>query len=226
MTARRRIGLLGGTLDPIHNGHLEAAEAARRALMLDVVWILPSRTPPHRLPEPHASGFHRFAMAALASADRQGMLVSDRELLREGPSYTSQTLEHLTREGFEPSQLFFILGSDAFAEIATWHDYPRFLDLSHFIVISRSGAPTPNPQSLIPNPDLKGRVREPHDAERSSSTGSSSTGIFFIDAQTPQISSTEIRERVSAGTPIDGLVPKAVAAHIHRQGLYRPVAAP
>jgi nicotinate-nucleotide adenylyltransferase len=221
MTARHRIGLLGGTLDPIHNGHLEAAEAARRSLTLDVVWILPSRTPPHRLPDPHASGFHRFAMAALAVADRQGMLTSDRELLREGPSYTSHTLEHLTREGFEPSQLFFILGSDAFADISTWYDYPRLLDMSHFVVISRPGMPPPTPDPRLPTPEVKGRVREPHDSGRSSLMGSSSTGIFFIDAQTPQVSSSEIRERVSTGRPIDGLVPKAVAAHIHRHGLYK-----
>lgn len=231
MTVRPRIGLLGGTLDPIHFGHLEAAEAARRAMALDVVHILPSRTPPHRLPEPHASSFHRFAMAALAVAERQGMVASDLEVQRDGPSFTSLTLEHLHHEGFEPSQLFFILGGDAFAEIPTWYDYPRLLDLSHFVVISRPGAPLPTPDSRFRTPELKSRIREAEDGERSALKGSSlmrsssaefsSTGIYLIEAATPDISSTDIRNRVAAGRSIDGLVPQAVAAHIHRHGLYR-----
>src|SRR5438093_1417026 len=126
-----RTGILGGTFDPIHLGHLEAAEAARRNLQLDRVLLLPSRTPPHRSLEPRASVYHRFAMTALAAAER-GMLASDLELRRDGPSYTALTLEALHREGYVPGQLFFITGSDAFAEISTWHDYPPLFELSHF----------------------------------------------------------------------------------------------
>ena len=149
-----RIGILGGTFDPIHLGHLEAATAAERALSLDRILLLPSRTPPHRTSEPRASVYHRFAMAALAAAER-GMSVSDLEVRRDGPSYTALTLEALHREGYAPAQLFFITGSDAFAEVATWHDYPRILQLANFVVVSRPGAPhaselIPNPQSLIP----------------------------------------------------------------------------
>src|SRR5688500_16675154 len=109
-----RIGILGGTFDPIHLGHLEAASAAAHALSLDRVLLLPSRTPPHRSTEPRASVFHRFAMAALAAAD-SGMSVSDLEVRREGPSYTALTLEALHRDGFAPTQLFFISRSDVFA---------------------------------------------------------------------------------------------------------------
>ena len=118
MIVRPLVGLLGGTFDPIHLGHLEAASAAARALSLDRVLLLPSRTPPHRNTEPRASVFHRFAMAALAAAER-GMSVSDLEVRREGPSYTASTLEALHRDGYAPAQLFFITGSDAFADVAT-----------------------------------------------------------------------------------------------------------
>ena len=150
-----KIGILGGTFDPIHLGHLEAASAARRALSLDRVLLLPSRTPPHRSTEPRASVFHRFAMAALAAAERD-MSVSDLEVRREGPSYTALTLEALHREGFTAAELFFITGSDAFADVGTWHDYPRILQLANFVVVSRPGAPRvsdviPNPQSPIPD---------------------------------------------------------------------------
>ena len=191
-----RVGILGGTFDPIHNGHLEAADAARRELMLDRIMLLPARTPPHRSSEPRASAFHRFAMAALAATTRPGMEVSDLELHRDGPSYTSITLQQLHAEGYKPSQLFFILGADAYAEIAAWHDYPRLLDFSNFVIVSRPGIPT--------------------------SHVTSGPRLFFVAADTPDVSSTEIRRRVSAGESIDGLVPSIVADHIRRHRLYVP----
>jgi nicotinate-nucleotide adenylyltransferase len=191
-----RVGILGGTLDPIHNGHLEAADAARRELRLDRIILLPSRTPPHRSAEPRASAFHRFAMAALAATTKPGMEVSDLELHRDGPSYTSITLQQLHAEGYKPSQLFFILGADAYAEIAAWHDYPRLLDFSNFVVVSRPGIST--------------------------SHVTSGPRLFFVAADTPDVSSTEIRRRVSAGESIDGLVPSIVADHIRRHRLYVP----
>jgi nicotinate-nucleotide adenylyltransferase len=193
-----RVGILGGTFDPIHNGHLEAAHAARRELTLDRVILLPSRTPPHRSSEPRASAFHRFAMAAMAATTKPGLEVSDLELHRDGPSYTSVTLQQLHAEGYKPSQLFFILGADAFAEIATWHDYPRLLDFSNFVVVSRPGIST--------------------------SHVTSGPRMFFVAADTPDVSSTEIRRRVGAGEPIDGLVPSIVADHIRRHRLYVPAA--
>jgi len=199
-----KIGILGGTFDPIHLGHLEAASAATRALSLDRLLLLPSRTPPHRSTEPRASVFHRFAMAALAAAERD-MSVSDLEVRRDGPSYTALTLEALHREGFAPAELFFITGSDAFADVATWHDYPRILQLANFVVVSRPGAPRvaellPNPQSPIPGAPT----------------------VYSVEADTPNVSSTDIRRRVGAGESIDGLVPSSVAGHIRRHHLYVP----
>ncbi len=199
-----RVGILGGTFDPIHLGHLEAASAARRALSLDRLLLLPSRTPPHRSTEPRASVFHRFAMAALAAAERD-MSVSDLEVRREGPSYTALTLEALHREGFAPTELFFITGSDAFADVGTWHDYPRILQLANFVIVSRPGAPrvselSPNPHPPIPNAPT----------------------LYSVEATTPDVSSTDIRRRVGAGESIDGLVPSSVAGHIRRHHLYVP----
>lgn len=201
-----RVGILGGTFDPIHLGHLEAASAAQRTLALDRVLLMPSRTPPHRSAEPRASVFHRFAMAALAAAERE-MAVSDLELRRDGPSYTALTLEALHRDGFAPAQLFFITGSDAFADVASWYDYPRILQMANFVVVSRPGAP--HPSGLIPHP---------------SSLDPNSTGptVISVEATTPDVSSTEIRRRVGAGESIDGLVPSSVAGHIRRHRLYVP----
>lgn len=206
MTAQPRVGILGGTFDPIHIGHVEAASAAQRALSLDRVLLLPSRTPPHRSAEPRASVFHRFAMAALAAAER-GMLVSDLELRREGPSYTALTLEALHREGLAPAQIFFITGSDAFADVASWYDYPRILQLANFVVVSRPGAP--HPSALIPNP-------------QSPIPDSARPTLYSVEAHTPEVSSTEIRRRAGAGESIDGLVPASVAGHIRRHHLYVP----
>jgi nicotinate-nucleotide adenylyltransferase len=199
-----RVGILGGTFDPIHVGHIEAASAAKRALALDRLLLLPSRTPPHRSTEPRASVFHRFAMAAFAAAEC-GMTVSDLEVRRDGPSYTALTLEALHRDGFAPAQLFFITGSDAFAEVATWYDYPRILQLANFAVVSRPGAPRPS--ELIPN------LQSPIPA---------APAVFSVEANTPDVSSTEIRRRAGAGESIDGLVPSSVAGHIRRHNLYLP----
>jgi nicotinate-nucleotide adenylyltransferase len=201
-----RIGILGGTFDPIHLGHLEAASAAARTLSLDRVLLLPSRTPPHRSAEPRASVFHRFAMAALAAAER-GMSVSDLELLREGPSYTALTLEAFHREGYAPARVFFITGSDAFAEVATWHDYPRILQLANFVVVSRPGAPRAS--ALIPTVESRANIP----------TGPT---VHSVEADTPDVSSTEIRRRVGAGESLEGLVPPSVAGHIRRHHLYAP----
>src|SRR3954465_4920250 len=118
MSAGPRVGLLGGTLDPIHVGHLETACAARRALHLEHVYVLPSNVPPHRTQQPIASGHQRFAMTALAINGVEGLRVSDIELSAPGVSYTADTLTRFCRAtACSASQIFFITGADAFAEI-------------------------------------------------------------------------------------------------------------
>ena len=193
MTTTRRLGVLGGTFDPIHNGHLRAGEAAQEALELDEIRVVPSHDPPHRPLNPKASAFHRFALAALAIQGRDGWRLSDAELTRPGPSYTAHTLRGLHAEGWQPAQIFFIIGTDAFAEIATWYDFPPVLDLAQFAVVTRPGT-TP--------------------------TGPTAATVSYIDAATPDISSTDIRARLAAGQSIADLVPPAVARYILNHRLY------
>ena len=218
MNSHERLGVLGGTFDPIHYGHLDAAEAARRACALDTVLLVPSRVPPHRASAPLASEFHRFAMAALASGDREFLVTCDMELQSTGPSFTSVTLERLARTGMAPWQIFFITGADAFAEIASWHDYPAVLDRSHFIVVSRPGYPAPQLKELLP--DLRSRMREPPGSEAPADV----PAIWLVDAQTRAISSSELRQQITSGQSILGLVPNPVAGYIARHTFYTPSA--
>ena len=204
MTGERRIGLLGGTLDPIHLGHLDAAEAARTTLALDEVLVVPAHDPPHRSGDPHASAFHRFAMVALAIEGRAGYRASDMELRRTGPSYTALTLRDLHASGLRASQIYFIIGADAFADVGSWYDYPAILEACRFAVVRRPG--TTIDAALDRTPDLRGRL---------------GTSIHPVDAETAAVSSSEIRARLAAGQPIDGLVPAPVARHIGAHQLYR-----
>ena len=210
----RRLGVLGGTFDPVHFGHLDAADAARSALALTDVLFVPSYDPPHRSTDPRATAFHRFAMIALATNGCPSYRVSDLELLRKGRSYTSDTLQTLQEVGWRPWQIFFILGADAFAEIATWHQFPAVLDAAHFIVVARPG--TTLDGALACTPALRERARsaiEPLEDE-------GPTGLFFIEADTRDISSTLIRQRIAARQPINDLVPFEVARHIAAHHLY------
>jgi nicotinate-nucleotide adenylyltransferase len=215
MTQAGRIGLLGGTFDPIHLGHLSAAAAARDALGLDHVLLLPSHVPPHR-PQPFASTPHRFGMVSLAVDGQEGLLASDLELTAAGPSYTSATLGRLHALGLKASQLFFITGADAFAEIASWRDYPAFLDAAHFVVVSRPGREASTMRQALPA--LATRMIDTPVAPRGTSGG---TLIFLVNRPTPDVSSTAIRARAAAGHALEGLVPDPVARHIRRHGLYR-----
>ena len=211
---RRRLGVIGGTFDPVHFGHLDAAEAARSALALHEVVFVPSHDPPHRRSDPQATPFHRFALVALAMSGMAGYRVSDEELLRDGRSYTSDTLRALHGAGWTPSQIFFILGADALAEIATWHEFPAVLDAAHFVVIARPG--TTIEAALARTPGLRSRARRPPAAPGADGP----TGIFLVEAATRDVSSTLIRDRIAARLPIDDLVPPAVARHIAAHHLY------
>ena len=215
MSSAARIGILGGTLDPIHLGHVAVALAARDALALQRVVIMPSSVPPHRPEQPSASAFHRFAMAALCVAGYDWMTVSDDELNAPGPSFTAGTLERLHAQGLRPSQIFFITGADAFAEIETWHRYPAVLDLAHFAVVSRPGITVASLESRLPA--LASRFVDPEQVGR---TAAVPTAIFLIDAATPEVSSTDLRRRLPAGETVSGMVCPAVEQHIARHHLY------
>ncbi|MGH9411441.1 MAG: nicotinate-nucleotide adenylyltransferase [Vicinamibacterales bacterium] len=214
-----RIGILGGTFDPIHNGHVAAAVAARDAFDLSRILIMPSRIPPHRPMQPIASVFHRFAMTALAVSGLLHLAASDDELRAEGPSYTAETLTRLHARGVGALQIFFITGADAFAEIATWKRYPDVLDLANFVVVSRPRSSIDRLTSRLP--DLAPRMRAA--ASAAPSTGDPS--VFLLDAGTPDVSSTEVRARLAEGASIASLVPPLVETHIRQHGLYASGAA-
>lgn len=206
-----RVGIMGGTFDPIHVGHLEGARAAADAFRLDRVLFVPSSLPPHRPDRPQASGYHRFAMTALAVAGVPGWEASDIELARPGASYTFDTLTALRKQD-EGSQFFFITGADAFAEIATWWRYPDVLDLANFVVVARSGSSLDELRSRLP--ELEPRMLDSPHADPGH------PAIFLVNAQTPDVSSTEIRGRAARGETLAGLVADLVAGHIAAHRLY------
>lgn len=218
--ARERVGLLGGTFDPVHNGHIEAATSVRAALGLDRVILIPSNVPPHRPVQPRVSPFHRFAMAALAVQAIDGLEVSDLELLASGPSYTSTTLARFHETGLTPSQLFFITGVDAFAEIATWRHYPTLLDGAHFVVVSRPGHRHETITARAP--DLAARVVDLREERAPHQRVPERPSVIYLEAATPDASSTAVRSRLATGQPIDDLVPAGVSRHIARHHLYQP----
>jgi nicotinate-nucleotide adenylyltransferase len=206
------IGLFGGTFDPVHVGHLDVARAARSACGLDAVWLVPARVPPHRR-MPRASAAHRFAMAAFAAAAEPGVLVSDVEMDASGPSYTAETLDRLASRGHDLRAFCFVIGADAFRDIATWRDYPDVLDRCDFVVVSRPGFSVRNLRADMP--DLADRMVD------APSRRVSQPSILLVEAPTSPVSSTDVRRAIGRGASLEGLLPPAVAGHIARHGLYR-----
>ena len=208
-----RLGLLGGTFDPVHLGHRAAGLAAAQALALDEVRLVPSRVPPHRSVGPQASEHHRFAMAALMAMAEADWTVSDCEVRRDGASYTFDTLIGLHRDGLTPTQIFFLIGADAFAEIATWSRYPAVLDLAHFVVVARPGSTLAEVQVRLP-------ALAPRVTSAAALPGRNTPGVALLTAETPDVSSTDIRARAVDGRSLSGLVPAPVERYIRRHGLY------
>jgi nicotinate-nucleotide adenylyltransferase len=221
MTEPGRIGILGGTFDPFHLGHLALARAARTALQLDEVRIVPSNVPPHRA-APGASSYHRFAMAALGIAGEPGLVLDDIEMALDGPSFTTTTLARLHDKGFTPSQIFFIVGADAFAEIATWRDYPQVLDAANFVVIARPGLTASSLAERLPELSSRMSSHTAHPAHPAHPVHPTHPAILLMDLETPDVSGTRIRQRASSGASLDGMVPPLVAVHITAHHLYEP----
>ena len=212
MTARR-IGLLGGTFDPIHCGHLDLATVAHAAIGLTQVVVIPANVPPHR-PKPLTSSFHRFAMVALAVAGRPGWRASDLELRHEAPSYTATTLRRFRERGYHANELFFLIGADAFRDIGTWRDFPAILDLAHFAVVSRPRHPVTALREQLPA--LAARMVDAVDG-----VIPEQPSIILVNGLTADVSSTEIRAAFARGERVDGEVDPRVQQHIEHHGLYR-----
>ncbi|MDQ7843298.1 MAG: nicotinate-nucleotide adenylyltransferase [Armatimonadota bacterium] len=200
-----RIGIMGGTFDPIHYGHLVTAEEARFQFALDHVYFVPNRYPPHKSLDHVTDPEHRFRMTQLAVQSNPRFSVSRIEIDRPGPSYTIDTLLALRRE-YAAGDLFYITGADAILQIVRgeWQRAAELLELCQFIAASRPGFP-------IGVDDLR----------RYNVTGRVLENLHVMEIPALAISSTDIRARVAAGRPIRYLVPDAVAAYIAEHGLYR-----
>jgi nicotinate-nucleotide adenylyltransferase len=213
------LGLLGGTFDPVHYGHLRAADAVRRALHLAEVRLFPAGDPPHRA-APVATAAHRVAMLALALAEFPGLALDTREIARPGKSYTVLTLGELRAEApLRPLAL--IVGADAFSGLPTWHRWTEIFDLAHVVVVTRPGAPLPAmPDGPLAAHWAQRRQRVPGVLE------SRQAGAIFVLPVPPQpVSATAIRRALAAGSSgveaVRGMVPPAVLAYIGRNQLYR-----
>lgn len=211
--AALRIGILGGTFDPVHRGHVDMGRAAWDALALTTLLVVPALKPPHR-EAPFASSHHRFAMVGLSVVTEPQWRASDIELRRAPPSYTSDTLAQFHERGYAASELFFIIGADAFADVPSWKDYPLILSRASFAVVARPGYPVEDVPLQLPRlaPHM---VRTPTDL-----TVPAGPRVFLIDAPTADVSSTAVRHHRAAGRSIAGMVPPLVQQHIERHNLY------
>ena len=218
---RQQIGLLGGTFDPVHNGHLAVASHVLETLALDSIWFIPAALPPHKAG--HADGRdissfqHRFAMLESSLTGNSSFIVSDIEAKRSLPSYSIDTINILLQQTSEQVDLFFIIGVDAFLEIDTWKDFRKLPTLVNFVIISRLGyLPDKVGETITRN--FSGYE---YDLSHETWNSSQSKGSFILKHMEPvTISSTEIRQRVRRGEDITGLVPQAVEGFIKKQGLY------
>ncbi|PTQ67463.1 nicotinate-nucleotide adenylyltransferase [Pseudomonas sp. GV071] len=209
----KRIGMLGGTFNPVHVGHLRSALEVAEQLGLDELRLIPNARPPHR-DAPQVSAQDRLAMVEQAVAGVPLLTVDDRELKRDRPSYSIDTLESLRAELAVEDQLFLLLGWDAFCGLPTWHRWEELLDHCHILVLQRPDADSEAPQALR---DVL--------AARSVSDPLALTGpsgqIAFV-WQTPlAVSATQIRNLLASGKSVRFLVPDAVLAYINAHGLYR-----
>jgi nicotinate-nucleotide adenylyltransferase len=199
-----RVGVMGGTFDPVHHGHLVAAEEARWQFRLDRVVFVPTGQPWQK-PAGVSDAEDRYLMTVIATASNPAFSVSRLEIDSPGPTYTVDTLRRLRKELGPDVRLFFVTGADAVLQILTWKDPDEVLALAELIAASRPGHDLADLDEKVPA--AAGRVHP-----------------MRIPALA--ISSTEIRARVAAGAPIQYLVPEGVARYVEKRGLYRALAPP
>jgi len=195
------IGIMGGTFDPIHYGHLIIAEESRREFGLEKVIFVPAADPPHKKDYPVSDAEHRYAMTVIATASHPDFVCSRMEIDRPGPSYSIDTIRQVKSENPVGTQVYFITGADAIAEILTWHEHDKLKSMCKFIAATRPGYRLEELKCRLP--------------------GEYMDQIVFLEVPGVHISSTELRERVAAGHPIKYMVPEAVEIYIEKHGLYR-----
>ncbi len=222
----RRIAILGGAFDPIHNGHLAIARAADRRFNFDEIHFVPASRPPHKRKEHLADFAHRFAMVALACAEHPHFIPS---LAEAGNDFSGQqlhysvdTVRHFKQIYHSPNdRLFFLLGADAFLDMPTWREYETLLSLCDFIVAIRPGIRMEALRLVIP-PELP---RRPHRSPAHESEGPvvarlSRSTVYLLENVCSEISATDVRRRCHKGQSIHGLVSARVEEYILKQGLY------
>ena len=211
-----RVAMLGGTFDPIHHGHLRSAIELREALGLDHVRLIPCHQPPHR-EAPGVSSEERLAMLEVAIAGEPGLMADDRELFREGPSYSADTLASLRAEYGPQARLVMAIGHDAFLKLGEWHAAERLFDDAHVVVIERPDHDAPLPPAL--EVLIAGREVETVQALMARPGGQ----LLRLSLPTRMaISATFVRERLALGDSVRYLLPETVIRHIEAHDLYRP----
>jgi nicotinate-nucleotide adenylyltransferase len=213
-----RIGLFGGTFDPIHLGHLRSAEEVREAFSLDRIVFIPAANPPHRQHVPATPAVHRAAMARLAIADNPRFALSTVELSRPGKSYSIDTLRHFKAKSRAGDSLYWILGLDAFREIGSWKNFADIFSLCHLVVTSRPDHD--EPLSLRGMPVAVRRLFC-YDFSRRMYRHSSGTTLSFIQITGLAISASDIRGLLQRGRSIRYLVHPKVEKYIRQRRLYR-----
>lgn len=220
----KRIGLFGGTFNPIHMGHVQVIKEIKEKFGLDKIFLIPSAFPPHKETEGIIDGLDRIEMIRLAFSDDPDFVVSDVELKRSGFSYTIDTVRHFKSIFPENTKLFFIVGLDAFLEVDTWKSYKDLFLLIPFIVMSRSA--TGQRDTVLQWKHLGSYIKSKisdeyrHSASRSCYIHDVKQPVFLFEVTPVEISSTEIRERIRKGRTIKSLVPEPVEDLIKTKGLY------
>ncbi len=198
-----KIGIMGGTFDPIHLGHLAMAESAREIFELDEVLFIPSARPPHKAEKKIETEAHRLMMTYLATKSNENFHVSPMEMLRDGLSYTLDTIEELERQYKHAVELFFIIGSDSMADLPTWHKSKELVSKAHFAAAARPGTELNFDEAK----NFFGEEGMEH--------------IHQFATPGLDISSTDIRERIKSGRSIKYLVPESVEEYIYKEKLYK-----
>jgi nicotinate-nucleotide adenylyltransferase len=215
-----KLGILGGTFDPIHLGHLRTAEEIGQELGLEKVYLIPSASPPHKTSEPVAPFHHRLTMAQLAVGDSSLLEVLDLEGKRPGFSYSIETLREFHHIFSPDPELYFILGIDAFLEIKTWKEYEKLFCYAHFVIIERAGFHPRDLEVFLLNIGLNVRKTKRPDVLDVTSGNT----VILKTPTLMDISSTRIRKWVANGKSIRFLLPERVMNYIMEKGLYRDYA--
>jgi len=212
------VGLFGGTFDPIHYGHLRAAEQVREGLDLGSVIFIPAAQPPHKSSGAVASSSHRLEMVRLAVQPNAFFNVSDVEIRRPGKSYSIETIQYFQKTMGRTASLYFVMGMDAFLEIATWKSVERLFSQCHFVVMARPGYTLKTLEEIVP---LEIARQFCYDTIQRRWNHESGYSIIPFEITHLDISATRIRDDIKRGRSVRFLVPERVTDYIEKHGFYR-----